>query len=433
MKTFAKIILAVSAACNIALAIMLVRGVSSSAGAGSSDDKPANSASASAAKATTDTAQTWTKLQSDDLATFVQHLRDNGFPPNLIRAILAAQIRERFAAQRKAIEGDSQGRDYWLNAATDPGKQTALRNLGREEQKMLRELLGPDADAGDVFGQLFRDRGLAGIPAGKLDDVRQILRDFTEQRQDLMASLSIGGVISLTAADSAKLKAIEDAQHAELAKVLTPAELELYDLTASRSAQGLRNQLSAFNPSEDEFRALFKLQQAFDDKYGQMAGYNGNQDEMRARMTAQKQLQDQMKAALAPDRAAEFDRATDFNYRQTTQLVARLELPPETANQLYAVQKEFEQKRNDTMQEVSQAMREAAQTGVRPNMQLMTDRMTALQQEALSKVTPILGNDRAVEAYKQYGGSWIGFMVPRLPTTTRPPASSGATAPATKG
>ena len=47
------------------------------------------------------------------------------------------------------------------------------------------------------------------------------------------------------------------------------------------------------------------------------------------------------------ERFEQYQRATDYSFRQTTQLVARLQLPPDTAQKLYAVQKEFEQRRNE--------------------------------------------------------------------------------------
>lgn len=422
MKTIAKILLVLSALGNVALAVLIWHG----AGAAAVPDAPEGGATAqsagAAAKATPAADPVWSKVKSDDLPSLVQRLRDAGFPPSIIRAILAAQIRDQFAARRKAIEGDTNDTAFWKNPVIDVSKQKALREIAREERDLLRKLLGPDADAGDTFGQMYRDRGLANIPAAKVDDVRQILRDYDEQRQELYSNISVGGVITMTAADMAKVRAIDAAQHADLAKILTPEELELYDLSASRTAQSLRYQLSAFNPTEDEFRALFKLQQAFDDTYGNMLP-SSSPDEMRARMEAQKQLKADMKSALSPDRAAVLDRATDYNYRQTTQLVARLELPPETADQLYTVQKEFEQRRTGVMQQVREDMTAAAQSGERPNFQKMyNDRLTALQQEAIAKVTPLLGSDRALDAYKQYGGSWISNMVPRLPP---PPPSSG--------
>ena len=42
-----------------------------------------------------------------------------------------------------------------------------------------------------------------------------------------------------------------------------------------------------------------------------------------------------------------------------------------------------------------------------------TQQLTALQQEAITRVTPLLGNSNRLTAYKQYGGSWIDSLVPR--------------------
>lgn len=121
-----------------------------------------------------------------------------------------------------------------------------------------------------------------------------------------------------------------------------------------------------------------------------------------ARNEAEKNLTTQIKNALTPDRAAEYDRANDYNYRRTAQLVTRLELPPETLNNLYAVQKEFELRRNDVYR-------------ASPNAAERTAQLTALQQEAITRVTPLLGNAAYVDTYKQYGGSWLQNLVPRQP------------------
>jgi hypothetical protein len=48
-----------------------------------------------------------------------------------------------------------------------------------------------------------------------------------------------------------------------------------------------------------------------------------------------------------------------------------------------------------------------------------TQQFTALEQEAIARITPLLGSASGVEAYKQYGGSWLQSMVPR-PIPPRP-------------
>lgn len=409
MKSFIKLLLALSILGNAALALVLVQGALEKAAG--PDSRPAAKATTdgSAAKAP-EAPQVWATVATDDLAVLPDRLRNAGFPPHIVRAILAAQLHRDFAARRKAIEG-ARDATYWKSEALDPKKQIELRQLSREEQKELRTLLGPEAD-NDGYSSVYRDRGLSGVPPEKADLVRNVIRDFDEQRQDFYLSLQVGGSISMTPADTEKLRAIEKAQHAEIAKVLSPAELENYDLVASNTAQSLRYQLTAFDATEQEFRTLFKLQRDFEDRLGGIYGPM-SQDDMRARNEAQNQLNEQIKLALGPDRFADYQRSTDYNYRQTSLLVTRLELPADTTNQLYAVQKEYQEKLQTMQKEYMENRRQAAEAA--PSRDELMRRLTALQQEAIDKVTPLLGGTRGVEAYKQYGGQWISNMVPRMP------------------
>jgi hypothetical protein len=336
-------------------------------------------------------------LQTDDLSTLAARLRASGFPPALVRAILAAQIDEQFAARRKALRSADANLPFWKNQSRDPKIMTALVQLDREQQKLLRQLLGADAEADDPSSRLYQNRSLNFLPADKATALESLLRGFGERRSDLYAS----GLSSST--DRAKFDALDKEQHEALARVLTPAELVEYDLRNSQTANSLRNNLSAFNPTEAEFRAIYPLQAAFDERFAgnSFIPVTGNEQ-----FNAQKLLTDQIKATLGPERGAEFERATDYNYRSTSQLVERLELPPETTNNLWAAQKEFQQRRMDIY-------RSAAAPDER------TQQLAALQQEAIARITPLLGGASGVEAYKQYGGSWLQNLVPR-PAPPRP-------------
>jgi hypothetical protein len=340
----------------------------------------------------------WPDLQTDDLSALAARLRASGFPPRLIRAILAALIGEQFAARRKALMVADTNLPFWKGQTRDPKLAVARAQLDREQQRLLRQLLGADAD--DQGAQVYQNRSFDYLPAEKADALKRLLRDYDERRSDLYAS----GYSANT--DRAKLDAIEKERHDALARVLSPAELLEYDLRNSQTADSLRNNLSAFNPTEAEFRALFPLQAAFDERWGNNFGLTLSADERRQRDDAQKLLTDQIKASLGPERAADYERATDYNYRLTSQLAARLELPPETTNNLWAAQKEFQQRRMDIYRDASSSEDRVAQ-------------LTALQQEALARVTPLLGGASGVEAYKQYGGAWLQNFLPR-PAPPRP-------------
>lgn len=346
---------------------------------------------------------TWTNLQSENLPTFLARLRTTGFPPETIRAILAAHINEQFAARRKALDPDAEKRPFWKSYTTNPQVQLAQQQLYREQQKILRDLLGDDADPNDPYSQARQQRLASALPPAKLAEVKQISREFDDRRQDLFS----GGVV--TPADREKMNALEKDRHAAIAKVLTPAELAEYDLRMSNTSSSLRSQLAVFNPTEEEFRAIFKLQQPFDEQYS-MNYVSGpmTPEQSRQRFEAQKQLQEQIKTMLGPERAQDYERSIDYNYQQTSRLISRLELPPATTNQLYAVQKEVEARLNE----------------IRGNRDLpaaeRTEQLTALQRDALNKVTPLLRDTRGLEAYKQYGGNWLQNIVPRAA-----PAGSG--------
>src|SRR5471032_292452 len=140
------VVLAGSLAANAALIAMIVVGLS--------DDSSFAKHTASATAANTKTSAAkgapapgpggWSELQNGDLAALRDRLRAEGFPPEIVRAILAAQIRESFAARRKAIEEAQGETPYWKNPNRDPKTQAALRDLNQEQDKILKDLLGND-------------------------------------------------------------------------------------------------------------------------------------------------------------------------------------------------------------------------------------------------------------------------------------------------
>jgi hypothetical protein len=396
VKKLFPFLLAASLAVNAALALAYLLGPATSKPAA-----PAVAASATSAKPALPKvdASVWPSLQTADLSDLVSRLRAAGFPPDIIRAMLAAQISEGFAARRKALVSDADNLPFWKTFRPDPKTEIALRQLYREEQKTLRALLGPEPDANDPLNQVEQGRRLDGLPREKVGEISRILDDYDEKRSDIYSA----GTYS---ADREKIAALDKQQHAALAALLTPQELEEYDLRNSDTAHSLRTDLAAFNSTEQEFRAIFRLQQAFDEKFGSFPGILPP-DQMRQRDDAETQLTEQIKAALAPDRAAIYDRSTDSRYLQTSQLIARLELPPETTDSLWTIQQDFQQRRA------------AVSTGI-PRAERMAQ-LTALAAEAQTKITTLLG-PAGLTAYKQYGGQWLTSMVPRAapPAAPRP-------------
>jgi hypothetical protein len=397
MNKLAPFLLAGSLILNAGLVVLLAVGAATQQPA--PEMSPPAAARPSRAAGPVVDATVWPALSEGDLPSQVTRLRESGFPPAIVRAIMQAQVSEQFAARRKAIDPQADQRPFWKTGTTEAATMAALRQLGRDQQKTLRELLGPDAEPDDPMSRARDSRQFGHLSPEKANDARRIVREFNDLRTDYFMSYG-GGPISFTTADREKLNAIEKQMKTELAKIMTPKEYEDYELRASNTANSLRYQLTAFDATETEFLTLFKLQRAFDDRFGQMYS-QPSQEEMRLRSEAQRQLNDQIKAALGPARAETYERATNYEYRTTSQLVARLELPAETTDKAWSVRDEIQKRAMQIRQNPSL------------NPEQRTQQFTALQQEAAAKVTPLFGGARGLEAYKQYGGQWIENLVPR--------------------
>jgi hypothetical protein len=409
MKTLPFVVLTASLAVNAVFAFLLLRGSKDTAATAavspSAQTALAAKSAASAPSSATDAA-TWTKLQTAELPALVSRLRDSGFPPEVVRAIVMAQLSESFAARSRALNPDAAKRPFWKNVQqTDPQIQAAQRQLSREYEQAMRAVLGEDYESSDPLSQLSRQRQFGGIPPEKMSEVRQIIREFSEKQSALVP----GG--TLVASDIEKLDALHREQQAAILAVLTPEERAEYLIRSSQTAQSLRSRLAFFEPTEQEYRSIFQLQYAYDETYpnvrirGQATAEQ--QEQMRQRSEAQKLLTEQIKAALGPARAEEYTRAIDFSYQQAARLVARLELPPANAVQIYNTQKEI-QERMTKLRSLPPAER--------------NPQFTALEAEANARLGSLLGGARGVEAYKQNGGQWLQNIVPRpapAPTLTR--------------
>ncbi|MEO5958740.1 MAG: hypothetical protein ABIR80_06465, partial [Opitutaceae bacterium] len=332
-----------------------------------------------------------------DWPALIASLQAKGFPPAVIRSIVSAQVNERFRDGQKALEAGMQDIPFWKNPIPDAKTMAAARELNRERQKILKDLFGSDLSADDPISAISAERQFAGVPAAKRDQIRQIMQDFSDQQQAIYdKARGSGGPLTLLADDQAKVTQLQSAQHAAIAQLLAPQELENYDLVNSNTATSLRYNLTAFDATDAEFRAIYKLQSSFDEQFNTTSIASLSRDEQmlisKQRSDAQKQLTEQIAAALGSDRFAAYERAIDYSYRQTSTLVSRLELPPETANQVYAVQQDIQKR---------------VLTGLIP-----PDQRASLAEEANAKIVSLLG-PRGFEAYKTNGGQWLQNLAPR--------------------
>jgi len=375
-------LLAASLALNLAFAVVFGLGVRPppvpTAAIAVTPDKPSPPAI---------TADVWPGLKTADLRALIARLREAGFPPDIIRALIAAEVSDSFAARRKALQPDATRQAFWKEAVQNPGSAAAAQRLYGEEQKILRDLLGENFDSTNHLYLTQQGGRLDFLPTEKADEIRRILRHYQEKTSESY----VAGTYNET------VTALQREQHAEIARHLTPEELFDYDLRNSPGARMLRSNLATLAPTEEEFRTIYRLRQAFDAQYLNLTSVLPTPDQQRQRAEAEKLVNAQIMAALPPDRAAEYERSTDYNYRLTGQFVARLQLPPETTLNLWTARQAFEKRLDEIM---------TAPPDQRAEL------FTTAKTDTLAKVSALLAGASRVDTYKLYGGNWLQTTLP---------------------
>ncbi len=230
----------------------------------------------------------------------------------------------------------------------------------------------------------------------KLERLQQIENDYNQLRTEALATQGWTGSGTLTTTNQERLTLLEQENQADIAAVLTPDELFEFHIRTSPTASRLRSQLAGFSPTEDEFRAIFAVQQKLDEQSGTaITNFRTPSIQSSADQEAALQaLQQQLEGVLSPERLADFALANDPAHSTVARLTARLGLPLTATRQVIAVQ-----------QEVQPQL-----AALRANRQLTPqEREVQLQQvlnDASERITETLG-PQGYEAYLEYGGQWL--------------------------
>jgi hypothetical protein len=341
-------------------------------------------------------AESWGAFKGDDMKSMIARMRAAGYPPGVIRAIVKAQLDEQFHAKRKELVDGVSSRPYWSArfGSFDPKTMTALRNINIEENKTIKDLLGNNDDPGNPYGNAFRTDTNSGLSREKYDRVQAINNDFNEMRNNVYGDTN--GL--MLPEDKEKMNYLQKEQQAEIAAELSPEELFEFQLRSSGTSYELRSALTAFKPTEEEFRAIFKAQQDFDSQYGS-SEEQLTPDQLKEKDAHKGELLAKIQDAIGPDRAAEYKVESDPNYVQLSRLVDRLELPAAATQQVASVQSDIT-KRAD-------AIRKAPGLSAADR----SSQLAALSDEATAQITAVMG-DRGLQAYKDNGGGWLQGLKP---------------------
>jgi hypothetical protein len=354
----------------------------------------------------------WSQLAEPDFVIYIARLRAFGTPETQVRDIIFgavdAMYRPRRAALRPPKKADDgkfweRGRRFFYGGDSQATKEqrAQLSALQKEESDLLKSLFGDDyllqraKDSGNPTPIDWMEKQYGFIPKDLREKVQAIEQRMNEAKQDIYAAND-----GMFDPDSqADLRKVEKKSRDELAKMLTPDQLLEWDLRHSDTANQLKNDLSAFDPSEDEYRAVFKYKQAQDDLNPPRSSDDDppqlSADQRRAQAEKQKALDDDLAQAVGTNRVAEYKLEQDYSYRN----LIDSGVPKASVFKLDDMKKQAEDAANKIRSD--QTLTPDQRTGA----------LSAIRTETQASINDLLG-EKPAKRYSANGGWWLNNIAP---------------------
>ena len=298
-------------------------------------DAPLGQAAAHPQQVVTNTVvkqMTWETVEASSYLDYIDNLRRIGCPEKTIRDIILADVNKLYKTKRRAASGQKKF-EFW--------KANAMFGMGMDKDNVetMREL---NAERDELLKQLGIESSFESEMSLILNPLQQSLGFLPEQKQ-VAVMKELQGIQSriaeLSEDGSADIEMVWKAQREteeSIKGMLSEDEYTGYLLRRSNTAHQLRSQIAGFDPSEEEFRTVFKLKRAFDEEYGEIGI---NLDLLEEQLKAQKTLNEQIRQSLGDERYADYERAQDYQFQQIHSSLKKADLGTGEAIQVYDMQK----------------------------------------------------------------------------------------------
>ena len=287
----------------------------------------------------------WREVESRDYPTYIANLRDIGCPEQTIRDIIIADVNALYAQKRatEMVTAESQ----WWRSEPDPAVVQAAADkakaLDEDRRGLLTRLLGASWESGDLVSLPRPSHPgvlLDGPILGALSpETKQSVQDANQRSEERMQTYLEAQRRAGKNPDAAELAKLRQQTRTELARILTPPQVEEFLLRYSQNAADLRaqfGQLRYFNPSPDEFRAVFRVTDTLDQQI-QALGDSTDQNTLRQKKALEDQRENAIKLALGPKRYEEYRLFQDPLYREAYAKAVEAGTP-EAARTFYAIE-----------------------------------------------------------------------------------------------
>lgn len=353
----------------------------------------------------------WQAVESPDYKEYIANLRSVGCPEETIRDIILADVNKLYDQKKKLARGGPKKFEFWKPGnpwmmSADPEVMDKMRALDDERLAFLRTL-GIEPDFKQQAAQMFNpfETMMDFLPDEKK---AQVMKLFTDM-QTKMAKASKDGQ-----PDGREYQKAQKEMEATVKQILSPEEAFQFEMRFSMTANSLRQQSAGFEPSEQEFTAIYKLRKAHDEEFSMMNYGDESEAERKKRAEAEKLINARVKETLGDARYADYEMSKDWQFQQLYRAAKRADLGTAEAKQVWDMKKAAEDQ----------------VTKLRNDRNLTTEQrntaLASIQQETEKSVKGVLG-DKGWEQYSRGNNNyWMRNLNPQPARSTPAPTISTA-------
>lgn len=331
---------------------------------------------------------TWQDIESADYATYVGNLRSIGCPEPTVRDIIVADVTALFA-RRSAVEVPDPAQQWW-RSEPDPdlvARATAKRvALDTERRSLLTTLLGPGWESAALSAADGQGNPLDGELLGTLsDETRSAVRQIEHRNRDQLDALLHAAHDEGKEASPTDLARLERQTRDELAKVLSPAQLEEYLLRYSLGAAQLRKQFRGFEATPEEFRQVFRATDAIDRQLLDLAAAT-DAASLQHRAQLEQQREQVLEKELGPGRYANYLLNQDPVFQETRKTAQQVGVSAEKLIPFYRVNQVAQEERQRVLADTNLSSEEQTRELADLYEQQLATLRTLLGEEAFQKL-----------------------------------------------
>ena len=295
----------------------------------------------------------WEPLEAEEYSVYMGNLRRFGFPEELIRQIIIAEIDALYEPRLEPLRTKRVAADAPMeqrNRRTTPedfARMKEWQQLLIEKRERLEGLLG-----GNVGREMIRtpvsrnyeagEYAVSLMPPEKQEAVREIFENSTLEEESYSVfpnRLKEAGFAS----EMESYAATHEKRQAELKKILTEEELAKLMMNTMPQGTELQRDIIGMEPTEKELADIFKIADDYWYKTGGIYGrWRGRPvpsgDIDRYGVDAEKQVEE----LLGRERFIDYRMARTDSGRELNNLAARYDVPRETIQQAYLAQKQVD-------------------------------------------------------------------------------------------